>query len=168
MTDKVFPDKMNHAVQKRHPPPQEMLRHCHRLSYILHVHKVYHLSVGVIRCRIYTGLSIGMSIEGHLASIIRRINAIFQRWIPGNDSFQINGGKEKHDTPWGEIDVELLNFPTFSLSSQLSAQLSSSMRKVRRHYKGRSLKQDIKKSLENLENKTDSQLWWETEVSINI
>lgn len=66
---------------------------CHRLSYILPVHKVYHLSRGVTRCRIYTGLSIDMSIGGHLASIIQRINAIFQRWIPGNDSFQINGGK---------------------------------------------------------------------------
>lgn len=82
-------------------PATMMFRRCHWLSYNLLVHKVYHLSGRVIRCRIYTGLSIGMSIEGHLASIIRRINAIFQPWIPGNDSFQINGAK-RNTTLLGE------------------------------------------------------------------
>lgn len=113
-----------------HQPQLEMFRGCHSLSSSLHVHKVYHLPSRVIRCRIYTGLSIGMPIERHLASIIRRIDAIFQPWIPGNDSFQINGAK-RNTTLLGERQMQCGSIFLLLLSLTVSAQLSGVMQKVR-------------------------------------
>lgn len=143
MTTNVFSDIMNHAF------PSDM--HHRRKGSDAGIDRATSSPLWrciiypeVIRCRIYTGLSIGMSIERHLASIIWRIEAIFQQWIPGNDSFQITGGKRNRTRSLGRDRCGAAQFPSVLLSSSLPTPHSSSKWKVRRHYMGRSLQQDIK------------------------